>query len=176
MRKNRTMKLAALLLVLTLITSCFVGGTFAKYTSTATATDTVEVANWDVKINDGDFSVFESASFPVVLKPGMADQNFEISVSNSGDVDALVDIAYSLKDSNGNVVSGPFTVTTDKFENGQTLAKSNGELTANIGFSWAYERGSSPEEKATNNAADTAFGKTASDLTLTITVTATQKQ
>ena len=31
MKKNRTMRVAALLLALTLMTSCFVGGTFAKY-------------------------------------------------------------------------------------------------------------------------------------------------
>lgn len=46
--KNRTMRVAALLLVLTLMTSCFVGGTFAKYTSSVTATDTVRVAKFDV--------------------------------------------------------------------------------------------------------------------------------
>lgn len=48
MKKNRLMRIAALLLVLTLATSCFVGGTFAKYTSTATVTDTAKVAKWDV--------------------------------------------------------------------------------------------------------------------------------
>lgn len=46
MKKNRTMRLAALLLVLTLITSCFVGGTFAKYTTSATSEDDARVAYW----------------------------------------------------------------------------------------------------------------------------------
>lgn len=36
MKKNRLMRLACLLIVLTLMTSCFVGGTFAKYTTSAT--------------------------------------------------------------------------------------------------------------------------------------------
>lgn len=46
MRKNKTMRAAALLLALTLITSCFVGGTFAKYTSSASASSQARVAYW----------------------------------------------------------------------------------------------------------------------------------
>lgn len=46
MKKNRTMRAAALLLALTLMTSCFVGGTFAKYTSSATGKDSARVAYW----------------------------------------------------------------------------------------------------------------------------------
>lgn len=46
MKKNRLMRIAALLLVLTLATSCFVGGTFAKYTSEFTAEDSARVAEW----------------------------------------------------------------------------------------------------------------------------------
>ncbi|MGM9640089.1 MAG: hypothetical protein ACI3V3_01830 [Faecousia sp.] len=46
MKKNRTMRVSTLLLALTLITSCFVGGTFAKYTTTTGDTVTARVANW----------------------------------------------------------------------------------------------------------------------------------
>lgn len=46
MRKNRAMRVAALLLALTLITSCFVGSTFAKYTTSAEGSDTARVAHW----------------------------------------------------------------------------------------------------------------------------------
>lgn len=46
MKKTKFMRAALLLLVLTLITSCFVGGTFAKYTSKAEGTDTARVATW----------------------------------------------------------------------------------------------------------------------------------
>ena len=51
MKKNSTMRVAALLLALTLMTSCFVGGTFAKYTTAGTATDTARVAKWGVVVN-----------------------------------------------------------------------------------------------------------------------------
>lgn len=51
MRKNRTMRLAALLLALTLITSCFVGGTFAKYVTSGTSEDSARVAKFGVTID-----------------------------------------------------------------------------------------------------------------------------
>ena len=35
-RKNHTLKLAGILLALVLVTSCFVGGTFAKYVTSGT--------------------------------------------------------------------------------------------------------------------------------------------
>lgn len=44
--KNKFMRAATLLMALTLMTSCFVGGTFAKYTTSATSQDTARVAHW----------------------------------------------------------------------------------------------------------------------------------
>ena len=49
--KNRTMRVAALLLTLTLMTSCFVGGTFAKYTTAGESMDSARVAKWGVQIS-----------------------------------------------------------------------------------------------------------------------------
>lgn len=46
MKKTKLMRAALLLLVLTLVTSCFVGGTFAKYTTSANGTDSARVAKW----------------------------------------------------------------------------------------------------------------------------------
>ena len=57
--KNKTMRVAALLLALTLMTSCFVGGTFAKYVTGAETQDTARVAKWGVMLTvsgDGIFS------------------------------------------------------------------------------------------------------------------------
>lgn len=50
MAKNRTMRVAVLMLALTLITSCFVGGTFAKYVTEGTASDSARVAKWGVAV------------------------------------------------------------------------------------------------------------------------------
>lgn len=50
MKANRLMKVGGLLLVLTLITSCFVGGTFAKYVSQGQGADNARVAKWGVVV------------------------------------------------------------------------------------------------------------------------------
>lgn len=46
MKKNKMMRLASILLVLVLMTSSIVGGTFAKYTTSATSEDSARIANW----------------------------------------------------------------------------------------------------------------------------------
>lgn len=65
MRKNRTMRVAALLLALTLITSCFVGGTFAKYATTGSATGTATAATWFDTITLGDGTVSATNTYAV---------------------------------------------------------------------------------------------------------------
>ncbi len=48
---KKSLRIASILLVLVLVTSCFVGGTFAKYVTTGDpATDSARVAEWGVKI------------------------------------------------------------------------------------------------------------------------------
>ena len=46
MKKNRMMRLASILLVCVLLTTSVISGTFAKYTTSATSTDTARVAKW----------------------------------------------------------------------------------------------------------------------------------
>ena len=50
MKESKLPKLAALLLVLTLATTCFVSGTFAKYVSEGEGEDAARVAKWGVKV------------------------------------------------------------------------------------------------------------------------------
>ena len=49
-KKNVTLRAAAVLFALALITSCFVGGTFAKYVTTGNGSDTARVAKFGVKV------------------------------------------------------------------------------------------------------------------------------
>lgn len=48
MKKNRMMRLASSLLVLTLLTTCIISGTFAKYVTADEGSDTARVAKWGV--------------------------------------------------------------------------------------------------------------------------------
>lgn len=49
-KNGKTLRVAGLLLALVLVTSCFVGGTFAKYVTSGTGTDSARVAKFGVEI------------------------------------------------------------------------------------------------------------------------------
>lgn len=51
MRKNRMMRAASALMVAVLLTTSTISGTFAKYVTTAEASDTARVAKWGVQID-----------------------------------------------------------------------------------------------------------------------------
>ena len=46
MKKNKAMRLASALLVLTLLTTCVISSTFAKYVTSANSSDSARVAKW----------------------------------------------------------------------------------------------------------------------------------
>lgn len=79
MKKNRLMRASVLLLVLTLVTSCFVGGTFAKYVSEGEGKDSARVAKWGVKVEvtgDGFRETYGKDDVDTTI-PG---ENYDISV------------------------------------------------------------------------------------------------
>lgn len=88
MKKTGFMRAALLLLVLTLITSCFVGGTFAKYTTSASGTDTARVAKFGVQItaNGGTFAK-------------------EYATDDTGVAGTIANSVVSTKDNKDNVVA-----------------------------------------------------------------------
>ena len=50
MKKNKMMRIASVLLVAVLLSTCAISGTFAKYVTTGTASDVARVAKWGVTI------------------------------------------------------------------------------------------------------------------------------
>jgi len=75
MKKIKFMRLASVLLVLCLLTTCAVSGTFAKYTTDATSTDTARVAKFGVDLAitvDGAFATEYNADTTVTDKLGNA--------------------------------------------------------------------------------------------------------
>ena len=99
-KKNIASKLVLVLFVLTLISCCLLGSTFARYVSGGTGSASVGIAKWDVNV---DTSVTSTVTFDK-LSPSMADKvdggNRTNStglvkvaeITNSGDVDATVTI------------------------------------------------------------------------------------
>lgn len=52
MKTNKMMRIASVLLVAVLLTTCVISGTFAKYVTTDSVTDSARVAKWGVTIAD----------------------------------------------------------------------------------------------------------------------------
>ena len=108
MKKNRALRLAALMLVLVMMTSCFVGGTFAKYTTTTTGTDTARVAYWGfnapaemtIDLFDGEYQHVASATTDNVVAPGTSKEYaFGFAYSSNFKYDTPIkapEVAYTL--------------------------------------------------------------------------------
>lgn len=60
MRKNKMMRIASVLLVAVLLTTCAISGTFAKYVTTASGTNSARVAKWGVMITGMGDSLFSN--------------------------------------------------------------------------------------------------------------------
>ena len=99
-------KLFAALVVLTLISCCFMGTTFARYTSTGTGTATVDVAKWDVDITAAGTTVGDTTTLSFEeLSPSVAESNgtanrqkyselmVAATITNKSEVDATVTIS-----------------------------------------------------------------------------------
>lgn len=78
MKKNLTVKVAALLMALTMITACFVGSTFAKYVTSAEGNAQARVAKWGI--------VMEAESDAIFL----SEYSSDYGISVKSDDDALV--------------------------------------------------------------------------------------
>lgn len=63
MKKSVLFRIALVMLVLTMVTSCFVGGTFAKYVTSADSSDSARVAYWGFKPESMDLSGLFAASY-----------------------------------------------------------------------------------------------------------------
>lgn len=103
------MRVAGLLLALVLVTSCFVGGTFAKYVTSGTGADHAKVAKWGVKVTaHGEGDIFASTYDQVagqentviaggeykVIAPGTKKDNAAV-VTVSGTPEVAVNVTYT---------------------------------------------------------------------------------
>jgi len=187
MKKNKPMRLATLLLVFTLVTSCFVGGTFAKYTSEQTGTDTATVAKWSFNVEDKDiatqeftFDLFSTANHDEenadvvdgLIAPGTSG-SFELNIENTSQVSAqyAVDLTYTNDATNPvplkfRVDAGDWKTNIDELESVMTkeLEHTTGNTAAHT-IEWVWEFTDTDES---------AIGIAAPGVTVTAKITATQ--
>lgn len=181
-RKSSMMvRLAALLVVTMMFTMCFVGGTFAKYTSSAGGTDGASVAKWNIKVNnanivktdiftfdlfdtikDSDLINAETDMAPAdgsIIAPGTGGK-FDIVIKNDSQVNATYKIDYTVTNENGI----PVKFSTDKTQWHDSIGQlnvsdvqidKNASATVTVYWKWNYEG------NPAGDTADTALGKAA---------------
>ena len=93
-------KLFFSVVMLTLISCCFLGSTFARYTSGGSGTATIQVAKWDVKnVTDTTAATFSKLSpskeaYVGTPRTHSTGKVLVATIDNNGDVDALVTFTF----------------------------------------------------------------------------------
>ncbi len=142
MKKNKMMRLASILLVLTLLSTCAISGTFAKYVTSDSATDTARVAKWGVTAsitNDPMFSttyasdtsgytdntVVSSGSEKLVAPGTKNDTGVSFTIGGAPEVAVKVEAVFTAT-KDVKLAAGTYTdnpTTGDLVEDPYTLAK-----------------------------------------------------
>lgn len=177
MKKNRTMRVAVLMLALTLVTCCFVGSTFAKYTSTATGTDLGTVAKWSFTVEDANIATANTFTMDLfalpdanvkqtngLIAPGTSG-NIEINLANTSEVNAEYTIDFTCtKSTAAATLPIQFKIGTDgQWKNdinelditeAQAIAMESGTGSVTLYWQWVFNG---------DDSVDTALGVAAAD-------------
>ena len=195
-RSFMMVRLVAVLAVVMMFTMCFVGGTFAKYTSSGTGTDTATVAKWSFKVGETDIATTDTFTFdlfktikdsdginnetemnPVdgsIIAPG-TQGSFDLVLTNASQVTAQYAIDYTV--TNNNDIPVKFSVdggsnwTNDLADvaasDSTKLAANSGTTTIKVQWKWDFN--------GNDDSFDTALGIGGNAvLTVNAKVTATQ--
>lgn len=171
MKKNKMMRLAAIVMMLTLLTTCAISGTFAKYVTEASASDTARVAKWDIDYNGGtlnndiSFALFDTAKVydagtttvdddvktesdptkAAIIAPGTCG-SFTFKIENKSEVTATYAIDYTVTN---NGIPIEYSIdgtnwTTDLADVSTTnLTMETGSVEITVQWRWAFEGSSS---------------------------------
>ena len=195
-RSSMMVRLVAVLAVVMMFTMCFVGGTFAKYTSSATGTDSATVAKWSFKVGETDIATTDTFTFdlfktikdsdginnetemnPVdgsIIAPG-TQGSFDLVLKNESQVTAQYAIDYTVTNNNDIPVKfsvdGGTTWTNDLADvaasDSTKLAANSGTTTIKVQWKWDFN--------GSDDSFDTALGIGGNAvLTVKAEVTATQ--
>jgi hypothetical protein len=195
MKKNKMMRIASVLLVAVLLSTCAISGTFAKYASSVTGAATATVAKWSFKVNETEIAVtgtpsatfnlfdtntqFDEADDDVVkgkIAPG-TQGSFQYKVQNTSQVSAKYTISFTATFPTG-LDNTRFKFYSDSAMNNEiTLA--DGKYTVANGVE--IEAGDSAEKTVTvywkwdfgADKDDTALGILAQNGTTVVTVDST---
>ena len=178
-RSSMMVRLVAVLAVVMMFTMCFVGGTFAKYTSSGTGTDSATVAKWSFKVGETDIAASNEFTFdlfktikdsdginnetemnPVdgsIIAPG-TQGSFDLVLTNASQVTAQYAIDYTVTNNNDIPVKfsvdGGTTWTNDLADvaasDSTKLAANSGTTTIKVQWKWDFN--------GSDDSFDTALG------------------
>ena len=192
-RSSMMIRLVAALAVTMMFTMCFVGSTFAKYTSSATGSDSSTVAKWSFTVGETDiaasneftFNLFDtikdsngtdnetdmSSNNGTIIAPG-TQGSFALVLTNESQVNATYAIDYTVTKTDNKIpvkfsVDGGTTWTDDLADVSATnIAHTNGTATITVQWKWEFNG---------DDATDTNLGKDGTaTLKVSAKVTATQ--
>lgn len=130
MKKNKMMRLASVLLVAVILTTCAISGTFAKYVTSGSGSDSARVAKWGVTVAatsfnmfkdkyetddnsatfTGDYSVISdgTGSITDVLAPGTSGSFADIAIKGTPEVAVDVSVVGTVSLSDNWIAEGNF--------------------------------------------------------------------
>lgn len=167
MKKRSIMiRVMAVLSVVMMFTICFVGGTFAKYTSSGSNSDSATVAKWSFKVGETDIATSNSFKFDLfdtvkdtgganetdinpadrsIIAPG-TQGSFALVLTNASQVTAQYAIDYTVTNTNNIPVEFSVDGThwsselTDVTASDETkLAANSGTTTITVQWRWVFE-------------------------------------
>ena len=195
--KNLRKGLVFSLVLLSVISLGSVAGTYAKYTSTAAATDSARVAKWSFTVGGTETATSDTFTFNLfnttydnvasangtdkVIAPG-TEGFFDIVLANASEVNATYDVVYEVTNTNNipvefsvNGTDWTADLTTLNVDD-KAINMNGGTETIKVQWRWAFEGTSSENFTSTQtDETDTTLGYAGSAiLTVKATVTATQ--
>ena len=187
MKTNKFLRIASVLLIAVLLTTCVISGTFAKYVSTASGSDTASVAKWSFEVNDTEittantftFNLFNTIKDNYSADPAAGDEtdvktdkiapgtsgSFDIVLENTSEVTAKYAIDYTVT-KNAAATDLPILFSVD---GGAAWTADIADVAASDATELAMESGTTTvtvlwkwdferAEIATNDPIDTGFG------------------
>ena len=127
MKKNHAARLGALALALTLVSTCLMGGTLAKYTTTVTGTATATAAKWVFNANNAaaDTKKFENINLGDTL-------NYKVTDIKTGVIAPGTEGKFDIElNGTGSKVGIDYTIEITK----AAITMQNKELPSNLVFS-----------------------------------------
>ena len=183
-KRSPFMRIAGVMLGASLLMTCVISGTLAKYTSSSNGSATATVAKWSVEVNSTDIAKNNTVTFDLFdtvkeedtntteenvsagkIAPGTGG-SFELKIDNKSEVDAK----YSIALTETNTSNVPIQYSTDKttwadsldaINTAQTdvdIAKETGTKTVTVYWRWMFEGTSNGAHSGQTDTADTGLG------------------